>query len=347
MKWKIIAPLALLGLLLATAILWLRPAKPDRHLDRIASESPAQPAGDDLPARSLAPSEGERAPAGRLRDSTKPVSPAPRVIDPASIPDSVRPIYGLGGESIFQRLDAVKALARKLRPEEITALFAFASARPAPGADRGPLDSDAALKNDVLNALRFQPHSPAGLTGLLIGIYRDREQDIVMRDYAVQHLVSLYEQLPGSRIAEKKQIQQVLQAALAETDSSIAGTALLGMHNLSTGHPEFDTPELTEAALNLARDDTARELVRITALQVCAGRGIKDALPAALALANAAPTIPVQISAIAALGTLGTAEHRALLEELAESPEARLRPAAQTALNRLQARLAQARARPN
>jgi HEAT repeat protein len=97
----------------------------------------------------------------------------------------------------------------------------------------------------------------------------------------------------------------------------------------------------------LAKDETASELVRITALQVCAARGLKDALPAALALADAAPTIPVQISAIAALGALGTAEQQSFLQDLAEGPEPRLRPAAQTALKRLQARLAQAKATPS
>jgi HEAT repeat protein len=118
------------------------------------------------------------------------------------------------------------------------------------------------------------------------------------------------------------------------------------MHNLSAAYPELATPQLAAAALRLAGDVQASELVRITALQVSAGRGVADALPEALKLAEAAPTVPLQISAVAAVGALGTAEQRPLLETLAAGPEPRLRPAAQSALKRLELRLAQAAA-PN
>jgi HEAT repeat protein len=251
-------------------------------------------------------------------------------------------VLGLAGESLFQRLDAVKALGKELSAEETTALSAFLRTRPQ--GDRPKLDGEAALRNDVMNTLRYQLHPPEGLTELFISLYHERAQDEVMRDYAVQHLVSWYEQLADD--TEKRRIRDVFAEALSETDSSIAGMALLGMHNLSAAHPEFATPELAAAALRLARDEAASELVRITALQVSAGRGVAGALPEALRLAETAPTVPLQISAIAAVGALGTAEQRPLLEQLAAGPELRLCPAAQTALKRLELRLAQASVPP-
>jgi hypothetical protein len=76
------------------------------------------------------------------------------------------------------------------------------------------------------------------------------------------------------------------------------------------------------------------ELARITALQVCAQLGVKDVLPLALQFAESAKSIPLRVSAIAAVGQLGGAEVTAYLENLAAGNDARLAVPARAALQR-------------
>ena len=96
-----------------------------------------------------------------------------------------------------------------------------------------------------------------GLDRALIETYRDRSQNEVAREYAVQHLAELGEQakpvastLPTAPTAntapvalatldpvELGEMRQTLWEALGETDNSIAGTALLGL-TLLIGQPE-------------------------------------------------------------------------------------------------------------
>ena len=51
------------------------------------------------------------------------------------------------------------------------------------------------------NALCELNPPPAQLGDVLAQIYRDRSQDIVLRDYALQHLAAFYEQL--EKVAER------------------------------------------------------------------------------------------------------------------------------------------------
>jgi HEAT repeat protein len=72
---------------------------------------------------------------------------------------------------------------------------------------------------------------------------------------------------------------------------------------------------------------------------VCAERGISEIRQILLELAQSDKDVPLQISAIAALGRLGTQQEFALLEQLLLGETERLKPAARTALKRLRQRL--------
>ena len=244
------------------------------------------------------------------------------------IPDSVRPIMGLHQENMATRLKAVKALGKNLTRAEIEALFAFLLA---------PGQKTFSLQNDVIHALRQQATPPDDLLPVLRDLHRDSQQDLVSRDYALQHLVAEYQKNTTNAVAH--QIPEVLWEALGETNSSIAGTALLGLHRLCDVDPSLDSNQVSQAALQLTQEGATGELARITALQVCAQRGLQEALPTARALAREGASLALRISAIAAVGDLGGKDEKEFLQLLSAQGAAHLQPAITSALQRLQRRL--------
>jgi hypothetical protein len=212
---------------------------------------------------------------------------------------------------------------------------------------RSPLDEGQqghVLKNELLNALCALNPPPANLGSLLAQVYRDRNQNAVLRDYAVQHLVSFYKQIERvsgtereSWRSEQAQARDVLWEALSETDTSIAGTALLGLAQLSEERPDaFDRERIGAVALQLSGEGGAGELTRIAALQVSARLGVNDARPVLMQTAQQGQSIPLRISAIGALGVLGGSEAVPLLNGFLEGPEERLKLPARRALQQIQ-----------
>jgi len=192
------------------------------------------------------------------------------------------------------------------------------------------------LKNEVILALKRQWDPPAGLESLLIELHEDKNQDVVIRDYALQHLSTWYESA-----ANKESILQLFWGALQETDSSIAGTALLALYRLDEAGHNIDVTRLRRAALRMAEDQTASDLSRISAIQVCGRLKLKEALPAVVSLAQESQSVPLRISALAAMGELGERQHQQILERISEASAVRLKPAAQLALNRLKQKFGQ------
>lgn len=244
-----------------------------------------------------------------------------------------------------QRERAIRLLGGRLDDTDREALYTFL--RQHNSEDDGQLGQ--VLKNELLDALcRMQP-PPSGLRELLTQMYQDQSQNIVVRDYAVQHLAAFYRQMAAAtdvdsqtQYGDLRQTQQILWQALNDTDGSIAGTALLGLSQLvQQGWPGFDAGKIGEAALKLAGDGSAGELTRITAFQVCANLGVKDALSLAWGMAQQAETKSEQISAIAALGALGGPAQEPFLNGLIQGSDERLKLPAQQALGQIEKRLRQ------
>jgi hypothetical protein len=133
----------------------------------------------------------------------------------------------------------------------------------------------------------------------MIGIYRNPAQDPVIRDYAIQHLATWYEQGAPDSPDSKEKIRAVFHNAVKEPNG-IAGTALLAMHHLSANDAAFDGTEINELALNLAR--SANLATRITAIQVCSERGLKEVLPGIESIPQKPGSLPLRLSAVAVLG---------------------------------------------
>lgn len=265
--------------------------------------------------------------------------------------------------AIPERLTAVARLGQDLTPAQISALYAFLKALP------GPHERNLAalnlLKNNLVSRLQDQAQPPAGLTDTLVEVCRNSAQDQVARDYALQHLITWYEQGAPDAPNAKFKIQSLLRQA-AQEKTTIVGTALLGLHRLNpqtaalpaegrllssasalsaSGLSQFpasgatDDETISQTALQILASADSPCASRITAIQVCAERSVAQALPAIQALALSPDTTALRVSAVAALGWLGGPDQAALLHQLEAEQNPALKPAVEAALRRLHTRL--------
>jgi hypothetical protein len=255
---------------------------------------------------------------------------------------AVEPEVPAGGAGILlqtnlgydERLRAARSLDSRLTLTEADGLMVYLKTH---GSRDGlPGKRERFLKNMVMDVLIQSPADQDEITGGLIGIYRDSGQDPVVRDYAVQHLGLLFE---NAGDAQRRQIQQALREALGEKQGTIGGTSLLALHRLAETHEEIDRQHLAQTALQLAADEQCGEATRRTALTVCGMLGEKNVLPTARALAQGAASVPLRISAIAALGFVGDDEATEYLRSLVlDGSNSRLQPAVRAALERVEER---------
>jgi HEAT repeat protein len=235
--------------------------------------------------------------------------------------------------SFAERVAQTRALHSNLTLPEVQALYRYLLVSSSAAAqDR---EQENWLRNELMDKLTSQAMPPPELVQVLVAIYQDPAQDIVMRDYAVQHMRPAYVQAGPE---QRDLLQQALWNAATETDSSVAGTALLALQSLGHEYKEIDADRLGAVSLNLAGEGRCGELSRITAVQVCGRLGLKQAAPLLTQLAQDADSIPLRIASIAALGDVGDEAARTWLQQLAGQADPRLRPALQTALNKLNRR---------
>lgn len=255
---------------------------------------------------------------------------------PALSLDSAPAIRQVLDESLAyrERLAALRSFPSEISPADRNALVAFL--RRAGPQDESPWG--ASLKNEIMNQL-CQWDAP-GLHELFTAIYEDKNQSNVIRDYAVQHLIEYYRLRieTGDRElqnSELKQVARVLWQAVMETDSSIGGTALMGLSRLSDKAPEFDRERVAAMANQLAGDSGTGPFARTAAVQVCARMNVTDALPAIWQTAQSDGSVALRTSAIAALGIMDQTNAVPWLSDVADSGEDYLKPAATQALRQI------------
>jgi len=140
---------------------------------------------------------------------------------------------------------AMLQLTRQLSSDDISALMEFLNQK---AADRSDMRAIAfnGVKNDVLDVLLRQDVLPKGIGLQLVEMYNDKSFDTMWRDYCVQFITNYYERRwiyadssqtvskeADAKDAEREVIEAVYWDALKETDTTIAGTALLGLNSLS------------------------------------------------------------------------------------------------------------------
>lgn len=152
-------------------------------------------------------------------------------------------------------------------------------------------------------------------------------------------------EVPGSAVGsntERTELAKAYDEALAEKDSEIAGTALLGVARLSSLYPEFDKKAVSDTAFALLSDDKTSLPSRIAAMQVCGTLQTAQALPTARMLAQTGEAIPLRLASIAALGSVGEDQDISLLQGILAGSDVTLHKAAADALTHLTNKLQQA-----
>ena len=250
------------------------------------------------------------------------------------IPDRVRVVYGLEGESFEQRQRVIRGLAENLslRDEEALVRFLYLG-EDAVGLRAGELN---ALKNEIVNVLKRDAKIRRRLAESLLELWgRGGGVDEVWRNYCLQHLATLYWQVDET---VRERIHQAWWAAVEEREGTTAGTALLGMARNLRGE-SGESVQVAERAAAIAGDEGYSDAARITALQVAAKLGNRKVLEVARRIVEGGGyRVPLKVSAVAVLGMLGDAGDAERLRGLRASSDRRLRKAAEAALERLRGR---------
>lgn len=247
-----------------------------------------------------------------------------------------------------ERDRAAKSLPSNLAPIDLRALMNFINSEK-PEDCRVKLWH--ALVDCLINVLRRQELATPGLTQALVRLYRDND-DKVLKDYAIQYLRYWYTERDGfykheSDPKARELILITIVDAASRSGESYSGTALMALDHIATSKVLMDEPEtqnqirthlkdLVPLLVNAACNSDTDKLCRITALQVCAMRGLIEILPTARELAaDSHADTNIRISAIAAIGQLGTFEEDAQLLTKLEKEDIRLANAAIPALKKL------------
>lgn len=249
----------------------------------------------------------------------------------SSIPPSVRDIVvRVKGPGAVARLSAVHALGDRLNDQEREALYSYLLDPSC--ADDLTRDEKYVLVNEIMKKLRQQQDHAPEFGDVLSAVYRDRNQDSVVRDYALQHL--------GEWCLLNDwdvQWESVFLEALSESDASIAGTSLVALDKLDVEWPELSPAMVEDAALVLASDESANKGSRAVALAVCGARGITNALPVARKSAQEV-SIPLRLASIAYVGSYGQVEDQAWLVEITADAPAVIVASAKAAIERIAVR---------
>ena len=137
----------------------------------------------------------------------------------------------------------------------------------------------------------------------MIATWRDRENDELVRNFAVQHLERYAREcvVRGTwdpDASDAADIRAALEEAVLETGTSVGGAALLALARLSEIDPHVDRTRLGARASSLVSDSSAPAANRASAAQVCGLLRVRSALPALRSLSSdpATPT-PLRLSA--------------------------------------------------
>jgi hypothetical protein len=244
------------------------------------------------------------------------------------VASSLNVVLAPSGHSLMERQEAVGKVGANLADDEFGALVQFLARTPQE--DSLAPDELNALKNEVINALKNQKRDPNPLINQLIVLYREPGQDEVLRDYCIQHLGTLY---PAGTVTNRESVRQLFSEATDVKRGSIAGTALIAIAN--NRGADIISQSIADKAIAIAEDAAYGEAPRITALQIGAKLNDARVLPVAREIAFGGSGVPLRVSAIAAIGTMGDESDLAKLEPLANSTDIRLRTAATAAVKKL------------
>jgi len=180
-------------------------------------------------------------------------------------------------------------------------------------------------------------------------MYNDKSFDTMWRDYCVQFITNYYErrwiysnsaqtvsETNDSETGMKKEaIEAVYWDAIKEIDTTIAGTALLGLTSIARTGADIDRKRIKKAIEDILAEPECGEPTRITALRLAGSLGCDKILLEARIIAQIGETITLRMAAIATIGDLGTSNDIELLESLSADKEPRIRAIAAKSLTKI------------
>ena len=162
-----------------------------------------------------------------------------------------------------------------------------------PGTSIAELASE---KNQIMDDLLNQPQIPSNYGDAMIELYRDKSQDVLTRDFAVQH-IGLYAQALERRgeydaeAAESRKLRAALFDAAGETRSIVAAAAFRALADMSEFDSRIDARRLNSLLSRCAADSSSAPAARAMAVQLCGERCVKLSRPA-LESIRSDPTAP-------------------------------------------------------
>ena len=165
-------------------------------------------------------------------------------------------------------------------------------------------------KNQVMDELLDQEQIPADYGTQMVALFRDKEQDVLTRDFAVQH-IGLYAQALqrrgayGCAAAEARMLRAALDEASTDTKTIIAAAAFRALADMAAFDPLVDTRRLDARLAACAGDASAAPAARVMAAHLCGERRVTTARAtlSSLAASSSSPTL-LRLAARHALGVL-------------------------------------------
>jgi hypothetical protein len=179
-----------------------------------------------------------------------------------------------------------------------------------PGAPKEKLSQSASDKNQVMDELLNQDQIPADYGTQMVALFRDPGQDVLTRDFAVQH-IGLYAQALQRRgvydpaSADSRSLRAALFDAAAETRTIVAAAAFRALADMAAFDPHIDSRRLDVRLATCAGDASAAPAARVMAVHLCGERRVQSARRAleVILADNGAPEI-LRRSARHALGLI-------------------------------------------
>ena len=199
----------------------------------------------------------------------------------------------------------------------------------------------AALYNDVFNALNTSGVSITDYPKRVLGLISEEERDVVLRDYALQHLLSYVEHHIEDRLEREELLGKISNIAFEAKETTLPSTYLLGIYQMA-GMPGYpDSNVVASSAFEIAENSDAFMPNRVTAIQICSQLNY----PAALSLSRLIAEDPtkdvgLRMASIASIGQLGTSHFIPFLRKLrhVQGSERRIVYSVDSAIKRLQSK---------
>jgi len=251
-------------------------------------------------------------------------------LEPGEIPGNLREVCGITGDAnLNTRLRALRKLGTQLTAGKSDVLSKLLESKYRSFSLNN--SQEYVLVNEVLELLGMQSTDTFDFGHFAGRVISNADEDEVVRDYAVQHLGIWYAAQPHN-----ENIDNIFWKALEIKNAAIAGTSLLALHRLINIHPQIDAARLADAASSIIRNDTCGSASKVTALRICAAMNAPGTLEYASNVVHNENSLPLRLSAVAALGELGDVGAGKLLQELINnSGDLQIKAAVEAALKKL------------